>query len=144
MHRRTFVASLAAGSVTALAGCASLGGRSTPERVDPPPVEARIEWVPDRPAYSVELIRGEFTAENSNLVSVLVSYPKEGEVVEHWAGTPDEGEAKEEFPLEPGDTIVVDVERRGTVRLAWQQPSGERSAVVDSFEISEQPTPTEN
>ncbi|WP_276261366.1 hypothetical protein [Haloglomus litoreum] len=135
---------LLAGGATLLAGCLPLRGEPAP----PPPnanyprMLATIEWLPDEPGYRVRMTAGNrFTPDNTGAVTVVVDAQDYRRVA--WVGSAGEvSTPAQSFPLDVGDELVVPSAERGTVRVVWESPEGDRSVALDTLDRAAQPTAT--
>lgn len=135
---------LLAGGAAALAGCLPLRGDPAPppENANYPRMLARFAWLPAEPSYRVRMVAGNrFTSDNTGSVSVVVDTDEFRETT--WVGSTErDPNPAQSFPLDVGDEITVPAARRGTVRVVWQAPEGDRSVSLDALDEASQPTST--
>ncbi|MFC7096528.1 hypothetical protein [Halobaculum marinum] len=145
MFRRTVLATATA----TLAGCGLAPDPPSttgfPETL--PNAVFAFSWDRDAGVYEIDFVRGNrlTTTNTGALASVVTSDDAESTTL--WVGGvpggpsvgDDSTEPRASFPLTPGATLRVPVERRGDVRVIWTAPDGSRSRVVGQWELTEQP-----
>lgn len=133
MRRRTALLGVA----TALSGCtlAPDGPSTNGYPSSPPTFLGDAEWLPEQSAYRITFEQGNtITGSNTGTLSV---YSTGAETL--WAGDPSmaDDEARRDvatgYPVEPGDSLVHEVDERDDIRVVWRSPDGSRSVTLAAF-----------